>query len=633
MLQFTDLSLRRGPRLLLSGASLTVYPGQKVGLVGANGSGKSSLFALLLGELHADAGDCTMPAGWEIAHVAQHTPSGDRPAIEFVLDGDRELRRIQADLQAADAAGDGLRHGELAGRLESVGGYEAESRAARLLHGLGFAPGEERRAVDSYSGGWRMRLALARTLMCRSDLLLLDEPTNHLDLDAVIWLEGWLKAYRGTLILISHDRDFLDAVVGHTLHLDQERLTLYVGNYSAFERQRAERLAQQQSAYERQQREVAHIRGFVDRFRAKATKARQAQSRLKALERMELIAPAHVDSPFRFGFEAPARLPHPLLRLDGITAGYGERPILKGVRLTLAPGDRIGLLGRNGAGKSTLVKVLAGALAPAAGRLEPAQDLEIGYFAQHQLEQLRLDESPLQHLQRLDPKASEQALRDYLGGFGFAGERALGPVAPFSGGEKARLVLALLIRRRPNLLLLDEPTNHLDLEMRHALSEALQEYEGALVLVSHDRHLLRVTADTLLLVDGGAVAPFPGDLDDYPAWLAARDPDREGARPSVEAREASDRRDQRRQSAEVRRALQPLRTRLQALERRLETLSARRAELAAALADPAVYDPAAKPRLLALMDEDQRVAAELETVEAEWLEVGEELEQRQAGLT
>ena len=633
MMQFSDLSLRRGPRLLLSGASLTVYPGQKVGLVGANGSGKSSLFALLLGDLHADAGDCTLPAGWEIAHVAQHTPGGGQPAIEFVLDGDRELRRIQADLAAADAAGDGLRHGELAGRLESVGGYEAESRAARLLHGLGFAPGEERRAVDSYSGGWRMRLALARTLMCRSDLLLLDEPTNHLDLDAVIWLEGWLKAYRGTLILISHDRDFLDAVVGHTLHLDQGRLTLYAGNYSAFERQRAERLAQQQSAYERQQREVAHIQSFVDRFRAKATKARQAQSRLKALERMELIAPAHVDSPFRFGFEAPARLPHPLLRLDGVTVGYGERPILQGVRLTLAPGDRIGLLGRNGAGKSTLVKVLAGALVPGAGRLEPAQDLEIGYFAQHQLEQLRLDESPLRHLQRLDPKASEQALRDYLGGFGFAGERALGPVAPFSGGEKARLVLALLIRRRPNLLLLDEPTNHLDLEMRHALSEALQEYEGALVLVSHDRHLLRVTADTLLLVDGGAVAPFPGDLDDYPAWLAARDPDREGARPTPEAREASDRRDQRRQSAEVRRTLQPLRTRLQTLERRLETLGTRRAELAAALADPALYDPAAKPRLLALMDEDQRVGAELETVETEWLEVGEELEQRQAGLT
>jgi ATP-binding cassette subfamily F protein 3 len=632
MLQFTDLSLRRGPRLLISGASLTIYPGQKVGLVGANGTGKSSLFALLRGELHADTGDCSMPSGWELAHVAQHTPDSVEPAIEFVLDGDRELRRIQAELVAADAAGDGLRHGELAGRLESIDGYGAESRAGRLLHGLGFAPGEERRPVNSYSGGWRMRLALARTLMCRSDLLLLDEPTNHLDLDAVIWLEGWLKAYRGTLILISHDRDFIDAVVSHTLHLEQGRLTLYSGNYSAFERQRAERLAQQQSAYERQQREVAHIHRFVERFRAKATKARQAQSRIKALERMELIAPAHVDSPFHFGFEVPTHLPHPLLRLESVAAGYPGRAILKGVGLTLTPGDRIGLLGRNGAGKSTLVKVLAGDLAPTAGQREIAQDLKIGYFAQHQLEQLRPDESPLKHLQRLDPKASEQALRDYLGGFGFAGDRCLGPVAPLSGGEKARLVLALLIRQRPNLLLLDEPTNHLDLEMRHALSEALQDYEGALVLVSHDRHLLRVTADTLLLVDGGGVAPFDGDLDDYPAWLAARDPDREGARPAAETREGTDRKQQRRQAADIRKALQPLRNRLLALEQRLAVLEARRQELSDALAQPDLYAPDAKSRLLTLMDESQRVNAELSATEAEWLEVGEELEQRQAEL-
>ncbi len=630
MMQLTDLSLRRGPRLLLAGASLTIYPGQKVGLVGPNGCGKSSLLALLRGELHADTGEVSLPPGWELAHVAQQTPQGDDPAIEFVLDGDRELREVQAALAAADAAGDGLRHGELAGRLEAIGGYDAESRAARLLHGLGFLPGEERRAVSSYSGGWRMRLALARTLMCRSDLLLLDEPTNHLDLDAVIWLESWLNAYRGTLILISHDRDFLDAVVSHTLHLDQQRLTLYTDNYSAFERQRAERLAQQQAAFERQQREVAHIHRFVERFRAKATKARQAQSRIKALERMELIAPAHVDSPFRFGFPSPRHLPHPLLRLEGIQAGYADRPVLTGVNLSLSPGDRIGLLGANGAGKSTLVKVLAGELKPVGGRRETAQELLIGYFAQHQLDQLRPDESPLRHLQRLDPTATEQALRDYLGGFGFDGDRALGPVAPLSGGEKARLVLALLIRQRPNLLLLDEPTNHLDLEMRHALAEALQEFEGAMILVSHDRHLLRVTVDTLLLVDGGSVRPFDGELDDYPAWLAARDPDASSDGPAD--RQGNQRKQQRREKADQRKALQPLRSRLRALEQELERLERRRRELEHRLGDPELYAAESKPRLLALLEEQRGVSSDLGEVESAWLTLGEELERLQAEL-
>jgi ATP-binding cassette, subfamily F, member 3 len=630
MLQVTELSLRRGPRLLLAGATLTIYPGQKVGLVGPNGCGKSSLFALLQGELHADTGEVSIPPGWELAHVAQQTPRGDDPAIEFVLDGDRELREVQAALAAADAAGDGLRHGELAGRLEAIGGYDAESRAARLLHGLGFLPGEERRPVNSYSGGWRMRLALARTLMCRSDLLLLDEPTNHLDLDAVIWLESWLKAYRGTLLLISHDRDFLDAVASQTLHLDQQRLTLYTGNYSAFERQRAERLAQQQAAFERQQREVAHIHRFVERFRAKATKARQAQSRLKALERMELIAPAHVDSPFRFGFPSPRHLPHPLLRLEGVQAGYEDRPVLTGVNLSLSPGDRIGLLGANGAGKSTLVKVLAGELKPVGGRREPAQELLIGYFAQHQLDQLRPDDSPLRHLQRLDPMATEQALRDYLGGFGFDGDRALGPVAPLSGGEKARLVLALLIRQRPNLLLLDEPTNHLDLEMRHALAEALQEFEGAMILVSHDRHLLRVTVDTLLLVDGGSVRPFDGELDDYPAWLAARDPDAPSDGPAD--RQGNQRKQQRRDKAGQRRALQPLRSRLRALEQELERLEQRRRELEHRLAAPELYAAESKPQLLALLEEQRGVSSDLGEVESEWLTLGEKLERLQAEL-
>jgi len=631
MLQLKDLSFRRGPNRLLEASTLTIYPGWRVGLVGANGCGKSSLFALLRDELHADTGEVVIPAGWEIAHVAQHTPDTDRPAIEFALDGDRELRRLQSELAEAEAAGEGLRQAELHGRLESIGAYEAESRAARLLHGLGFAPGDERRPVNSYSGGWRMRLALARTLMCRSDLLLLDEPTNHLDLDAVIWLEGWLKAYPGTLLLISHDRDFLDAVVGHTLHLEHQRLTLYTGNYSAFERQRAERLAQQQAAYARQQREIAHMHSFVERFRAKASKARQAQSRLKALERLELIAPAHIDSPFRFGFEPAENLPRPLLRLDEAVAGYGERPILDGVGLSLDPGDRIGLLGRNGAGKSTLIKLLAGTLPLQSGRCERAQDLKIGYFAQHQLDQLRPDDSPLTHLRRLDPQATEQALRDYLGGFGFAGDRALEPVAPLSGGEKARLVLALIIRQRPNLLLLDEPTNHLDLEMRQALAEALQEFDGALVLVSHDRHLLRVTSDDLWLVDGGAVRPFDGDLDDYPAWLAGRQfqDEQKGSTGPGPSERGGERKQQRRQAAEARKALQPLRTREKTLERRLGELGERRAALEQELTAPELYEPAAKDRLLKLLAEQRQLQADLDATETAWLEVCEAIEQFQ----
>jgi ATP-binding cassette subfamily F protein 3 len=631
MLQLRDLTLRRGARVLVEGADLTVYPGQKVGVVGANGCGKSSLFALIRGELSPDMGEVSVPAGWEIAHVAQQTPSGPRPAIEYVLDGDRELREVQVALAAAEGAGEGLRQGELHAHLEAIGGYEAESRAARLLHGLGFAPGEERRPVESWSGGWRMRLALARTLMCRSDLLLLDEPTNHLDLDAVIWLEGWLRAYPGTLLLISHDRDFLDAIASHTVHIEQGRLLAYSGNYSAFERHRAERLAQQHAAYVRQQQEIARVQGFVDRFRAKATKARQAQSRLRALERMERIAPAHVDAPFQFRLREPPSLPHPLLVLEDAAAGYGEHRVLEGIALSLSPGARIGLLGPNGAGKSTLVKVLAGTLPLACGQRLAAQGLRVGYFAQHQMDQLHPQDSPLLHLARLAPEATEQELRDYLGGFDFRGDKALESVAPFSGGEKARLALALLIWQRPNLLLLDEPTNHLDLEMRHALSEALQDFEGALVVVSHDRHLLRVTSDDLLLVDGGGVAPFAGDLDDYPAWLLRRQGTEDGTQPAqktpagVETRKA-----QRRREAYERERLQPLRRRMAELEARLDQLGERRARLEHELADSALYEPAAKDRLLGLLAEKQRVDAGLAETEVAWLAAGEELERQTA---
>ena len=630
MLELRDIVLRRGTKLLLDGASLRLSPGQKLGLVGANGSGKSSLLALLRGALEADAGEVSLPAGWELAHVAQHTPAGERAAIDFVIDGDRELRQLQAALCEAERREDGVRQAELLARLESVGAWEAESRAGQLLHGLGFGSADERRPLDAFSGGWRMRLALAQALMCRSDLLLLDEPTNHLDLDAVIWLEGWLRAYPGALMLISHDRDVLDATVDGICHIERGTLRVYSGGYSAFERQRAERLAQQQAAFERQQREAAHMRAFVDRFRAKATKARQAQSRLKALERMETIAPAHVDSPFRFRFRDCGEPPHPLLRLDEVRLGYGGTAILDGVTLALAPGDRIALLGPNGAGKSTLIKALAGMQPLLAGTRTPAQGLRLGYFAQHQLEQLRAHDSPLGHLTRLDPGASEQALRDFLGGFGFSGDQATGPVAPFSGGEKARLSLALIVYQRPNLLLLDEPTNHLDLEMRLALSEALQEFSGAMVIVSHDRHLLRLTCDELLLVHDGGLAPFGGTLEEYPAWLSARLNAGAGAAGSGGNQSAQSsaaaKKEQRQREAQTRAQLQPLRRRLGELEAQVETLSERRDALERELADPALYAADAKPRLLAVMDEKRRVEAQLTEAEEAWLGVGEELE-------
>ncbi len=543
MLTLSKLSLRRGGRLLLRDADLTVHAGQKTGVIGANGAGKSTLFAAIRGELAPDAGDLALAPMTVIAHVAQENPTSDRPALDYVMDGDAELRHLQAELAGAEARGDGLRQAELHGRLEAIGAYTAESRAARLLHGLGFADEALSAPLATFSGGWRVRLNLAQALMCRSDLLLLDEPTNHLDLDAVLWLEEWLRAYPGALLLISHDRDFLDTVVHHVVLLERQALKVYAGNYSDFEAQRAQELAGQQAAFARQQREVAQIQRFVDRFRAKATKARQAQSRLKALARMELIAPAHIDSPFQIAFPGPEKLPSPLLHLERAAAGYHGRAVISNTGLSLLPGDRVALLGPNGAGKSTLVRLLAGELPPLAGRREASADLRIGYFAQHQLEQLDLAASPLIHLRRLDSETPEQTLRDFLGGFGFAGDAALASVAPLSGGEKARLVLALLVYQRPNLLLLDEPTNHLDLEMRHALGLALQDFAGAVVLVSHDRHLVRTTADTLLLVcrrHGPGVRRRPRRL----RTLARRAADRRQARSPETQRRARSRRPQ-----------------------------------------------------------------------------------------
>ncbi len=627
MLSLRNLSLRRGTRLLLQNVDVTVHEGWKVGITGANGSGKSSLFALIRDELHADAGDLERPAKLTIAHVAQETAALDSPAIEYVMDGDEELRRIQAVLEQAVAEGNGHLQAELHAQLEAVDGYAAPSRAARLMHGLGFAASDEQRPVSALSGGWRVRLNLARALMSRSDLLLLDEPTNHLDLDAVIWLEDWLRSYTGTLLLISHDRDFLDRAVDHIIHVHRQSLRLYAGNYTEFERRRAEALAGQQAAYARQQHQINHVRAFVDRFRAKATKARQAQSRLRALARMEVIAPAHVDSPFHFTFPPPRRLPNPLVRLERVVGGYESKPVLGGIDLSLTPGDRIGLLGPNGAGKSTLIKLLAGELSPLSGCRESAPGLRIGYFAQHQLEQLRSKDSPLEHLQGVATDATEQSLRDFLGGFGFTGERAEEPVETLSGGEKARLVLALLVHQGPNLLLLDEPTNHLDLDMRHALNLAVQEFDGALVLVSHDRHLLRTVADTLLLVAGGRISSFDGDLEDYGRWLAARGEENDGRpRPSSGEHTAAARRGRRRQEAERRQLLQPLRARLDELDAELERLSAEKSGLEQRLADPGLYEESEKERLRDLLLHRGRLERAMEQAETAWMEVSESLE-------
>ena len=629
MLSFRDVALRRGGKVLFSGVSFTVHAGQKVGLTGANGAGKSSLFAMIRGELGADSGEVEVPSHLTLAHVAQETPPDPRPALEYALDGDVELRQIEAALAREEASG-GARLGELHERMATIDGYAAPARAAKLLNGLGFAPGSELQPVNAFSGGWRMRLNLARALMCRSDLLLLDEPTNHLDLDAVIWLESWLLAYPGTLILISHDRDFLDRVVGVIAHMEQGGLRLYTGNYTAFERARAEQLAGQQAAFEKQQREVAHMQSFVERFRYKATKARQAQSRLKALERLELIAPAHVDSPFSFAFQKPRKLPQPLLTLDRITAGYGERVILDKVKLSIAPGDRIALLGANGAGKSTLIKLLAGELAPQSGELHGAQDLAVGYFAQHQLEQLAPTDTPLAHLARLAPQAREQELRNFLGGFNFRDDMVLRAVGSFSGGEKARLVLAMLMYARPNLLLLDEPTNHLDLDMRHALTLALQDFEGALVVVAHDRHLLRTTADTLLLVNDGRVTDWQGDLDDYARWLGGGRRELPWETPTASPASASADRSndklRRQQSAQLRTQLKPLRDAVKAAETQMERAHRARQTLEEKLADPALYEAARRDELKGLLLEKARLEAQTETAENDWLTHSEALE-------
>jgi ATP-binding cassette subfamily F protein 3 len=653
MLNFSDVAIRRGPRLLFSSATFGLFRGEKVGITGENGSGKSSLMALVRGELHPDAGTFEMPGNLEIAHVSQELDATDQHAIEFVLDGDAQLRAIERAIAAAEARNAGEKLGELYATYAATGGYDARSRAGRLMHGLGFSSEDETRAVRELSGGWRVRLNVAKALMCRSDLLLLDEPTNHLDLDAIIWLEQWLRDYPGTLLLIAHDREFLDRVIDRVVNIEHGQARAYRGNYSQFEDQRAAEMAEHASMYARQQREIKHMESFVERFRAQATKARQAQSRIKALERMQRIAPAHVDSPFQFSFAPPDKLPKPLLALEKQSAGYDGRVILQNINLTLAPGDRIGLLGRNGAGKSTYMKLLSGELAAMSGTRTEARDLRIGYFAQHQLEQISASDSPLANLKRFGAtraaRATEQELRDYLGSFGFRGDRVFEPIAPFSGGEKARLVLALVAYLRPNLMLLDEPTNHLDLEMRQALTMALQEYEGAVVLVSHDRHLLRTVANELYVVHAGRAEPFDGDLDDYARWLtetqsasstggskapadtpsATPTPDAEAAAPGRAAgkpESAEERKQRKREEAERRNRLTPLRAAIEKCEQELERLTKQQAGIQAQLESPEIYAESAKERLRKLTEQQGRLSREVEQLEAQWMEHTERLE-------
>ncbi len=625
MISLESVTVRRGTRMLFEQATLAFHDVQHVGITGANGTGKSSLFQLLLGGLAPDLGNVRVPVGLRIAHMAQEVHYSPRSAVEFVIDGDRELRRFERELAAAEGRGDDDGITRAHAGLDHLQAYNARHRALQLLHGLGFSQADCTRPVTAFSGGWRIRLNLAQTLMAPGDLLLLDEPNNHLDLDATTWLEAWLKRYPGTLLLISHDRDFLDGVVTHIVHIEQQRLTAYRGNYSAFELQRAEKVAQQQALYEKQQRRVGEIEAFVRRFRAKASKARQAQSRLKELERMQTVAAAHFDSPFNFRILEADKQSDPLLSLQDVDVGYGDQVALSNLRITLHPGSRIGLLGANGAGKSTFIKALTGELPARRGRRTAGAHLAPGYFAQQQLEALDLEASAALHLQRLSPLASEQQIRNFLGGFAFHGDQALAPIKPFSGGEKARLALAIVCWQQPNLLLLDEPTNHLDLDMRHALTLALQEFTGAIVLVSHDRHLLRNCVDQFYLISDGQVAPFDGDLEDYHQLRARRDTgDEAPAAPST--RSAQSAREARQQAAARRAELAPMRQAVKRTESELEQLRQRLATLVALLADEALYASDQRARLQTLLKERGALEQNRSELEARWLEQQEALE-------
>jgi ATP-binding cassette subfamily F protein 3 len=626
MIRFSNISLIRGTKVLLEGADAVLNPGDRIGLIGANGSGKSSLFAVLRGELHTDKGEAEFPPQWRVAHVAQETPALDRPAVDYAIDGDSNLRILEKKLLQAEKDNNGNLIGELHAELGDADAYTARSRAEQLLVGLGFKNEELEKPVSSFSGGWRMRLNLAQALMCPSDLLLLDEPTNHLDLDAILWVEEWLKRYTGTLLVVSHDRDFLDGVVNVILHIDQKKLKRYGGNYSDFEVQRAQSIVLAASQREKQERERAHLQSFIDRFKAKATKARQAQSRMKMLAKMEDLAPLHVAAPFSFEFREPLRAPNPLLVLEGADAGYPGNTVLRDINFSLQSEQRYGLLGINGAGKSTLIKTIAGELPPLKGSAIFNKGLSVGYFAQHQVEMLRDDQSPAWHLARIAQAGGnavrEQELRNFLGGFNFSGDMATGSIAHFSGGEKARLALALIVWQRPNLLLLDEPTNHLDLETREALTVALAQFEGTLVLVSHDRHLLRATTDQFLIVANGSLQPFDGDLDDYRDWLLKSKQEKAAVaeRPAAKPAAAN--------APKPAASRKNLEARIKRLEEMIARLNAQKSAVDARLADPAIYQDASRDALRAVLDDQAHVGRELSQLESEWLDRQAELERR-----
>lgn len=626
----------RGTKTLLENASATIKPGQRVGVIGRNGCGKSSLFALLRNEVSLDAGELLVNKTWEIVSVQQETPAVDMPALEYVIEGDVKVTKIKQQLVEANNQHDGERIAQLHDLMGIEGGYDIESRAAIILQGLGFSQETLHHSVTSFSGGWRMRLNLARALICRSDLLLLDEPTNHLDLDAVIWLERWLKQYPGTLLLISHDRDFLDNTVTHILSFEQQQLFTYTGHYSGFEKQRAARLALQQQQFEKQQNKIAHLQSFINRFKAKASKAKQAQSRVKQLEKLEEILPATQDSPFNFAFFEPEKSPNPLIKMEQAQIGYGTKVVLSNIHLNFVPGSRIGLLGHNGAGKSTLVKLLAAELQPMAGEYLVSQGVNVGYFAQHQAEKLDFEATPLQHMQKLDKKATEQQLRDYLGGFNFQGDDALAKVGPMSGGEKSRLVLAMLIYRRPNLLLLDEPTNHLDLEMRQALTFALQTYTGAVLLVSHDRYLLNAVCDDFYLVDNGTVDMFRGDLDDYQQWvIQGNKTDNQVAQNSAEYSaepEKRNRKDEKRRQAAFRQQTKTFRDQITQSEKRVQQCSDELCALEEKLADTDLYTEQKKQELITILDRKTELERQKEEAEMIWFEALDELEKAQAAF-